>query len=170
MKLTTIASLAAIVVAAAAAQQVPAAATTFYKLTDADGHVTYLDRAPAGFAGRVEVVTVDPDANTARLPDGITAEPPSEAARVLRAAAEERLAARQSARSQLDQAQSELAQAKQALQQAQDQSLPQDWIYFGNAHRAPRPEYLARLESLESQVKQAEDDLAQAERQYRMSY
>ncbi len=52
----------------------PADATTLYKVINPDGTVTYQDERPSrGFAGRVEVKDIDPDANVIpieRFPPG----------------------------------------------------------------------------------------------------
>jgi multidrug efflux pump subunit AcrA (membrane-fusion protein) len=68
-------------------------------------------------------------------------------------------------------AQARLEQARAALAAAQASSAPDDWIYFGAGRgRAPRPEYEARLDSLDSEVKAAEQQLADEERKLRLGY
>lgn len=167
MKIAPIA--AAILLAAPAAPCV--AATTFYKLTDPTGRVTYLDRPPAEFDGRVEVLNVNPDANTARLPGLEPAQrPQTEAERIIRSGQAERLSEAKAAEQQVQRAQAELAAARAALQQAQDNSLAEDWFYQPNRTRVQRPEYAARIEALDASVKMAEANLAEAEQRLRFTY
>jgi len=146
--------------AAGTAMQAPAA--TFYKYTDPTGRVTYVDREPVVTSGKVEVLTVDPDANTARLPDVLPTEAQTEAERIIRLGQNERL-------SSIKIAEQELVASRKALEDTQNNSVAEDWFY-GPSHRWPRPEYAARLEAHEARIKQAETGLAEAERAYRLTY
>ncbi|MEO5695382.1 MAG: DUF4124 domain-containing protein [Usitatibacter sp.] len=147
-----------------------APAATFYKLTDNAGRVTYADRAPSNFAGKVEVVAVNPDANSARLPGVVPSDVQVEAERIIRSPQVDRLTKGEVMSQRVERAQAELANARAALDQAQNNSPAEDWIYFTRGGRGPRPEYAARLESLEVSVKLAEANLAEAEQQQRLAY
>ena len=153
--------------AAGTAMQAPAA--TFYKYTDPTGRVTYVDREPVVTSGKVEVLTVDPDANTARLPDVLPTEAQTEAERIIRLGQNERLSSIKIAEQQLEAARVELVASRKALEDTQNNSVAEDWFY-GPSHRWPRPEYAARLEAHEARIKQAETGLAEAERAYRLTY
>lgn len=150
------------------AMQAPAA--TFYKVTDDAGRVTYVDRAPSNFAGKVEVVTVNPDANTAKLPDVVPSDVQVEAERIIRSPQAARLTQGEALSERVQRAQTDLANARAALDQAQNNSLAEDWIYFNRGGRGPRPEYAARLDTLATNVKLAEANLAEAEQQRRLAY
>lgn len=150
------------------AMQAPAA--TFYKLTDHAGRVTYVDRAPSKFAGKVEMVTVDPAANTAKLPDAVPSDVQVEAERIIRSPQADRLTQGEALSQRVERAQADLASARASLAHAQDNSLAEDWIYFKRGGRGPRPEYAARLETLQANVKLAEANLAEAEQQQRLAY
>ena len=157
--------LAALVTALAAGD---AAAARLYKLTDAKGRVTYVDRAPAGFDGRVEPIDIDTSASTVKLPNAGDAVRNSAAAQVIHRGQEQKLSSIKAAELEIEQARTQVEAARRALQDAQDNSLAEDWIYFPNRFRAPRPEYAARLESLDAAVKAAETNLADAERKLRL--
>ena len=124
-----------------------------YKLTGRDGAVTYVDAVPKGFAGNVEKLVIDPGEHSVRLADRLENE------QVIR-----RRAPADPREAKVAAAQARLEQAKQALESAQASSTPEDWIYMGPGRRAPRPEYEARLNQLEQQVRAAEESLRVAER------
>jgi len=65
-------------------------------------------------------------------------------------------------------AQARLDRARAALENAQNNSVAEDWIYYGNGHRGPRPEYAARLDSLDAELKAAQEQLADEERRARL--
>jgi len=172
MKTTT---LAAMVVLALGVQQAAAATATFYRFVDENGRVTYVDKLPTNFEGKVDTVIVDPDANTARLPDVAQSAAQSEAERVIRSGQLENASSQKRAESTLRAAESNLVAAKKALEEAQNNSLAEDWFYVaagpdGRSHRVPRPAYAERLNALEANIKVAEANLADAQREYRLTY
>ena len=136
-----------------------ASAAVFYKHVDSQGKVTYTDYPPGTTSGRVETLQID----TSALPTVRLAEPRAETEneRIIRRRPVDNTGPVLAARERLD-------AARAALQAAQDNSVAEDWIYFGGRGRAPRPEYLARLEGLEAQVKAAEAALADEERRIRL--
>jgi hypothetical protein len=145
-----------------------AQAVTLYKLVDADGRVSYVDRVPRGFAGKVVPLEIDTSALPTLSP---AATPEAKAQR----RENERIIRERPPRtddSQVRSARAQLEAAQAALDAAQESASPDDWIYFGcrrppGGCRAPRPEYEARLAQLEGDVKLAEDRLAVAEQRYR---
>ena len=157
-------SLRCLLIAAPLALALDAGAVVLYKHVDAQGRVTYLDRPVAPSAGgRVEALEIDTTANPARAaPPAATARGETENERIIRRRPPE------PDQRPLDEARQQLDTARAALEAAQASSTPEDWIYFGNSRRAPRPEYLARLESLEAQVKAAEANVAEHERRVRL--
>jgi hypothetical protein len=135
---------------------VDASAVTLYKLIDRDGRITYLDRPPASFDGRVVPLDIDTSASVVALPD-LPPTVPSEV-QVPPPVAIDRDA-------QVAAARRDLEAALKALEDAQNNSRAEDWIYFGQTHRrAPRPEYQARLQALADRVRIAQANLDQAER------
>jgi hypothetical protein len=157
-------SIALAFVFAFAASDVSAA--VLYKLTDNRGRVTYVDALPKDFAGTVQRMNIDTAEHV------ITLQEP--AVRSLRTQAENeaiirRLPVPNPSEEQVRVARLKAAAARAALESAQNNSTPDDWIYFGPGNpvgmrRAPRPEFQARLESLERDVQQAEDEVRAAER------
>lgn len=164
MKLHATLALAAILAACA----VDASAARLYKLTDATGRVTYVDKPPAKFEGRVEAIDIDTSASTVKLPNAGDAVRNSEAAKIINSGQAERLASEKAAEAEVASAKAQLESARAALQNAQDNSLAEDWFYVPPRNRVPRPEYAARLEALDSAVKAAEQRLADAERTLRL--
>jgi hypothetical protein len=145
--------------------------TTLYKLTDATGAVTYTDAVPKGFRGsvkRLDIDTSDTSEKVAIITPGsragqVQATVPDYAEIIRRPSSIDDSEARVSA------ARQRLEAARYALADAQENSTAEDWIYFGpnnpvGMRRAPRPEYQARLENLERNVRIAEDELRIAER------
>lgn len=144
-----------------------AGAVVLYKAIDANGRVTYSDSPPpAGVAARVVPLDIDTNAlPTAAWPSL----PQSAGARDL-----EELIVRRPAQPSdagVRAAQARLDRARAALDEAQNNSTPDDWIYFGRTQRrAPRPEYEARLSSLEAEVGAAQAQLDDEERKLRLGY
>ena len=138
-----------------------------YKLTDRAGQVTYADSVPRGFAGSVTQVFVDTSEHVVSLSEAL---PP--AATRSRIANEEIILRRPDTSKQdaaVRAARLKAAAARSALDDAQNNSTPDDWIYFGNRNptgmrRAPRPEYQERLARLERDLQVAEEELRAAER------
>ena len=146
-----------------------AGAVVLYKTIDANGRVTYSDSPPrAGNAARVVPLDIDTSA-LPTVPAWRSSLAQSAGARDL-----EELIVRRPAQPSdagVRAAQARLDRARAQLQFAQDNSTPDDWIYFGRTQRrAPRPEYLARLESLEAEVASAQAALDDEERKLRLGF
>lgn len=136
------------------------AAQTLYKLIDKNGKVTYSEKPPKDFDGKVIRMDIDPNANTATLPKpGNATLPPtaSDASRSPGARAEDRV---QMARENLE-------AARKALQSAIDSPRDGELQWIGKAGGGARPvqseDYQKRLSSLEAEVKKAEEELRVAE-------
>jgi hypothetical protein len=128
-----------------------ASAQTLYKLIDKNGKVTYAEKPPKDFDGKVIRIDVDPNANTATLPKptGPLLDPARGASDAVVKSAQERLDA-----------------AKKAYQQALDNPGDGDITYIGNkgggTRGVPSEEYAKRLATLEKAVKEAEEELKRA--------
>ena len=143
-----------------------ASAAVLYKLTDPRGRVTYVDTLPRDFAGDVQRMDIDTGEHV------ITLQEP--AVRSLRSLAENEAIIRsrpaaEPSEERVRVARIKAAAARAALDSAQNNSSPEDWIYFGPGNpagmrRAPRPEYEARLQQLEREVQAAEEEVRRAER------
>ena len=148
----------ALAVAFAAAD---ASAAVLYKLTDNRGHVTYVDAVPKDFAGTVQRMDIDTGEHVIPLQEPVV--------RSLRSQATNEEIIRRTPPvdpniEKVRSARLKAAAARAALESAQNNSTPDDWIYFANQRRAPRPEYEARLLDLEREVQQAEEEVRAAER------
>jgi len=128
-----------------------ASAQTMYKLIDKNGKVTYAEKPPKDFDGKVIRIDVDPNANTATLP-----KPTGPLVDPARAASDAGVKA----------AQEKLEAAKKAYQQALDNPGDGDVSYIGNkgggTRAVPTEEYSKRLATLEKAVKDAEEELKRA--------
>jgi hypothetical protein len=144
-----------------------AGAVVLYKATDSNGRVTYSDSPPpAGIAARVVPLDID----TSALP---TASPRDFAQAAGARDVEELIVRRppQPSDAGVRAAQARLDRARAALEYAQDNSTAEDWIYFGRTQRrAPRPEYEARLNSLQAEIDAAQSQLDDEERKLRLAY
>jgi hypothetical protein len=147
-----------------------AAAITLYKSTGADGRITYSDQPSRSFGRSVVPLDIDTTANQTQLA-------PRSSAVATRESENERIIRRRpavSADSAVVVAQRKLDVARGAFEDARNNPTAEDWIYFdrrtnpNGVRRGPSPEYLARLDSLEAQVKAAEATLADAERANRV--
>jgi hypothetical protein len=136
---------------AAAAIAFGASAQTMYKLIDKNGKVTYAEKPPKDFDGKVIRMDIDPNANTATLPKptGPLVDPAKAATADNVKAAREKLEA-----------------AKKAYQNALDNPGDGELTYIGNKGGGTRPvpseEYQKRLSTLEQAVKDAEEELKRA--------
>ena len=155
MRTTTIALSLAMALSAA-----EVSAAVLYKLTDSQGRVTYVDAVPQGFAGNVQRMDIDTGEHVIALQEPVV--------RSLRSRAENEETIRRSPpvdpgieRTRV--ARLKAAAARSALESAQNDSMPEDWIYFRGG-RAPRPEYEVRLQQLERELQRAEEDVRIAER------
>ena len=128
-----------------------ASAQTLYKLIDKNGKVTYAEKPPTDFDGKVIRMDVDPNANTATLPKptGPLVDP-----------------AQATADSNVKAAREKLEAAKKAYQHALDNPGDGDLTYIGNKGGGTRPvqseEYAKRLATLQQAVKDAEEELKRA--------
>ena len=155
MRATRIALSIALALAAA-----NASATVLYKLTDSRGRITYVDAVPQGFTGSVQRMDIDPGEHV------ITLQEPAVRSLRSRAENEEIIRSRPSVDPAIEQvrlARLKAAAARAALESAQNNSTPDDWIYFPRG-RAPRPEYEARLQQLEREAIEADEEARAAER------
>ena len=131
-------------------------AQTLYKLIDKNGKVTYSEKPPKDFDGKVIRLDIDPNANTATLPK--PAAQSSEGARRADPVSPDRLkAARERAEA-----------ARKAYENALDNPGEGEVTRAGNVGGGTRPvfseAYSKRLADLEQAAKEAEDDLKRAER------
>ena len=140
-----------------------AGAAVLYRLVDPLGRITYTDLVPQAFDGTVTRIDVDTRTTAIspeRIPEVLAAAPVEYDLLVRRraeAAGEQRLRL----------AQQRVDVARAALENERNSSMEGDWFYFPpnpetGATRAPRPEYLARLQGREAELQAAElayDDL-----------
>jgi hypothetical protein len=153
--------LAALALAATAAfvWMPEAVAQTLYKLIDKNGKVTYSEKPPKDFDGKVVPLNIDPNANTATLPKP-TARPETESEKVLRQPAGASGDKAQAARDRLD-------AAKKALQDAIDNPKEGEVERIGKKGGGTRPvqseEYQKRIAALEANVRRAEEELRVAQ-------
>ena len=152
-------SIALALVFAFAAADVSAA--VLYKLTDNRGRVTYVDAVPRDFAGTVQRMDIDTGEHVIALQEPL--------ARSLRSQAENEEIIRHTPPvdpniERVRIARLKAGAARAALESAQNNSTPDDWIYFPSNRRAPRQEYEARLQQLERESLQAEEGVRAAER------
>lgn len=140
---------------------------TLYKLTSPSGEITYSDAVPKGFRGTVKRLDIDTRERVAVLAPGAQGQVQAtvpDYAEILR-----RRPPADESEARIAEARERLEAARRALADAQENSTAEDWINFGRFNksgmrRAPRPEYQARLESLERDVQVAEEQLRRAER------
>lgn len=147
-----------------------AAAVTLYKHVDPSGRVTYSDQPPAAPAKRLERFDVDP--GPPGTPPAAPRYVPSETAQQLSRQFAESRARERAAEAVVTAAERELDAAKHRLFAAQESNDPEDFWWVGaamgrNPTRLPRPEYLARVEALEGDLRAAEEKLAEARRRAR---
>jgi hypothetical protein len=138
----------------AALAAAPASAQTVYKLVDKSGKVTYSESVPKGFDGKVTRIDVDPAANTATLPKYEAPPGKVQADRAKQATRVER-------------ARERLASAQAALEDAKNNPGPNDVQRVGKVGGGARAvntdQYEKRIADLERAVKEAEDELREAQ-------
>lgn len=138
----------------------PAIAQTLYKLIDKNGKVTYADKPPKDYDGKVIPIEVDPARNRATL----TTPGTPEAERALG----EKLKASEAADARLKQAQTRLDNARKNLALARDNPLEGEVERRGVAGGGTRPvfteAYERRIAGLEEAVKAAEEEVRQAQK------
>jgi len=132
-------------------------AQTLYKLVGKDGKVTYSEKPPKDFDGKVIRMDIDPKANTATLPEGSRLHEQSEAAKRATARDEQLRAARV-----------RVDAARKALEDARanpgEGDIARMGIKGGGTRPVPTEDYQRRLDKLERDVKDAEDELQKLER------
>lgn len=131
-------------------------AQTLYKLIDRNGKVTYSEKPPKDFDGKVIRLDIDPNANTATLPKPVA--PPAGGAGRADSATPDRLKA----------ARDRAEAARKAYENAVNNPGEGEVTRVGNVGGGTRPvfseAYAKRLADLEQAAKEAEDDLKRAER------
>ena len=160
MRIRELLVAAAFCAALLGAQHAGAQQQTLYKLVDKNGKITYSNEKPKYFDGQVIELNINPDANTASMPrpsgDGIQ--------RVQKDSKPKPL----SPQDQLNQAQERLEKAQAALKAAKDNPGPDDVMMVGKVGGGVRniqsEDYQKRLQQLEQDVKDAEDNLARVEK------
>ena len=134
-----------------------AVAQTLYKLIGKDGKITYSEKAPKDFDGKVIRMDIDPKANTATLPEGSRLQEQSEASK--RAVARDE---------QLKAARARVEASRKALEDARANPGEGDIARMGKKGGGTRPvpteDYQQRLAKLERDLKEAEDELQKLER------
>jgi hypothetical protein len=132
----------------------PAAGQTLYKLIDKNGKVTYSESAPKDFNGKVIRMDVNPNANTATLPKYEAPAP--------RAAGQARPSA-----GRIEELKERLETRRAALATARNNPGEGDVRFIGNAgggtRAVPSERYQRRLDDLEREIKETEDELRQAQ-------
>jgi hypothetical protein len=150
-------SLTLALAAAALAVAANAAAQTLYKLIDKNGKVTYSEKPPKDFDGKVVPMNIDPNANTATLP--------KPTGPLLRP--EARPEAREAERANVQAARDKVAAARKALQDARDNPAEGEIERVGKAGGGTRPVesegYQKRLADLQENLRRAEEELRVAE-------
>ena len=144
-------------------------AAQLYKSVTRDGRITYSDRPPEDARASTSVINVETHGNEVAARAAPAAQSREDNEKIIRRRPPE------PDRSAVLAATHALDEARKALIAAQESSTPEDWIYFGPNNpvgmlRAPKPEFQARLESLEKQVKVAEITLDDAERKVRLGF
>jgi hypothetical protein len=138
------------------------AAQTLYKLIDKDGKVTYSEKPPKDFQGKVIRMEIDPKANTATLPSG--SRPETEAQRIIRRPTPDTPGRADPVRA----AREKLEAAQKALQDATDNPREGEVRRMGNVGGGTRPvpteDYQKRLDALQENVRKAEEELRLAQR------
>ena len=129
---------------------------TLYKLIDKNGKVTYSESPPKNFDGKVIRMDIDPNANTATMPKGSALR--EEGAAAKNASADDAV---RSARQKVE-------GARKALAEARDNPGEGDVTRIGNkgggTRGQPSEDYQRRLDKLEKDLKDAEEDLQKAQR------
>jgi hypothetical protein len=136
-------------------------AEVLYKLVDKNGKVAYSQSVPADFDGQVVRIEIkattntEPPTPTGKADKGVRTQTENE--RIIRRRPPSNDDAMEAARLRVQAAQA-------AFESARDNSKAEDWQYTVNHRRYPKPEYGARLDRLEQDVKLAEEALHKLER------
>lgn len=138
-------------------------AQTVYKLIDKNGKITYSEEKPKNFDGQVIPMNIDPNANTATLPRATSDRNTVDGTQRV-----QKDQAKPNAGQQLEQAKDRLEKAKAALQNAKDNPGPDDNLMVGKVgggvRYIPSEDYQKKMQQLEQDVKDAEDNLARVEK------
>ena len=141
-----------------------ASAQTLYKLIDKNGKVTYSEKPPKDFDGKVVPMNIDPNANTATLPKPSAAAPAERGGRNSDSPGEK---SSSKSEDRVQAARDRLDAAKRALDNALNNPGEGDVMRVGNKGGGARPVfsdgYQAKISGLEAAVKQAEEELKRAE-------
>ena len=151
-----------------------ASAQELWKYTDRNGKVTYSDKAPTE-GEKAERVNADTSGTVIPAAKNLYDGRPQGSASVSSRAAD-REAVREGYRRKVDAARSELDQAKKALETGQEPTQDERQIVVGRGKDGQstgvnavnrKPEYYERIAALEAAVKQAEENVAAAEKDFR---
>ena len=138
-----------------------ALAQTVYKLIDKNGKITYSEEKPKNFDGQVIPMNIDPNANTATLPKGDFRPPGSEGIQRVQKP-------KPNTGQQLGEAKERLEKAQAALQNAKDNPTADERMMVGKVGGGVRyvesEDYQKKIQQLEQDVKDAEDNLARVEK------
>jgi hypothetical protein len=142
-----------------------ACAAPLYKLIDKNGKVTYSEEKPKQFDGQVIELNIDTNANTATLPKANFSKPAPGTELGGPAKAPPRKGGKVDP---VQAAQERLDKAKAALQDAKDHPAEGDMLMVGKVgggvRTIPSDDYQKKIQQLEQNVKDAEDNLTLAEK------
>jgi hypothetical protein len=140
-------------------------AQTLYKLIDKNGKITYSEEKPKEYDGQVIQLNIDPNANTATLPKANFSKP---APGTEGGGAAAKAGGKKAPVNPVKAAQDQLDKAKAALQDAKDHPSDGEMMMVGKVgggvRTIPSEGYQKKLDLLEQNVKDAEDNLARAEK------
>jgi len=138
-----------------------ALAQTVYKLIDKNGKITYSEEKPKNFDGQVIPMNIDPNANTATLPKATFDRNAVDGTQRVQKA-------KPNAGASLGEAKDRLEKAKAALQNAKDNPSADEKMMVGKVGGGVRyvesEDYQKKIQQLEQDVKDAEDNVARAEK------
>jgi hypothetical protein len=186
--------LRSLLVAFVLAAALPATAQVLYKLIDREGRVTYTDKEPKGFDGRV--IRIEPDTDSNVLPSAKPAERATRPSAAPEGIAEGRRKAREDLGRKLRAAEARVEAARKALAEDGEprpdemQTVQRRYPPLQSGQNPPRPNcfssvdpngkpslvcpqqvpqegYYERRRQLEEALRLAEEELAAAEQAYR---
>jgi len=156
----------AVLAAAAALLASAACADVLYKLIDKNGKVTYSEEKPKNFDGEVIRLDINPNANTATMPRPASGANSGEPTQPGRRPADGK-PKKPSAEESIAKARERLESAQKALQEARDNPAEGDMAILGNkgggVRMIPSADYQKKLDKLQQDVKDAEEELRRAE-------
>lgn len=151
-----------------------ASAQELWKYTDKNGKVTYADKAPIN-GEKAERVKADTTGTVIPAAKNLF-EGKAQGSATVNARAAEREAERDRYRRKLETAREELEQAKKALETGQESTPEERQIVVGRGKDGQptgvnavnqKPEYFERIAGLEAALRQAEEKVAAAEKDFR---